>query len=57
MYLLSMHVTWKERAPCKEGFVCCALQNIIVMELCEGGSLRAALDRDSGLRQPREFGW
>ena len=31
------------------------LQNILVMEFCEGGSLLKALQNDT--RTPREFGW
>lgn len=33
------------------------VQNLAVMELCEGGSLHHALQRDTGIRRPREFGW
>ena len=33
------------------------LQNMVVMELCEGGSLLKVLQSDDGRRRPREFGW
>ena len=33
------------------------LQNMVVMELCEGGSLLKVLQNDDGRRKPREFGW
>ena len=33
------------------------LQNMVVMELCEGGSLLKVLQKDDGRRRPREFGW
>ena len=33
------------------------LQNMVVMELCQGGSLLKVLQDDDGRRKPREFGW
>ena len=33
------------------------LQNMVVMELCEGGSLLKVLEEDDGRMRPREFGW
>ena len=33
------------------------LQNMVVMELCEGGSLLKVLQNDDGRRRPRHFGW
>ena len=33
------------------------LQNMVVMELCEGGSLLKVLQNDDGRRKSREFGW
>ena len=33
------------------------LQNMVVMELCEGGSLLKVLQKDDGRRRLREFGW
>ena len=33
------------------------VQNMVVMELCEGGSLLKVLQKDDGRRRPREFGW
>ena len=33
------------------------LQNMVVMELCEGGSLLKVLEKDDERRRPRDFGW
>ena len=33
------------------------LQNMVVMKLCQGGSLLQVLQNDDGRRKPREFGW
>ena len=45
-----MVTKWLKRADVR-------LQNMVVMELCEGGSLLKVLEKDDGRRRPREFGW